>query len=61
MVVHFENGESQVVRASFIVRDNSSSPAVDLAGAARNINSVELWYECGSWGDKPRVTLFGRK
>jgi hypothetical protein len=61
LVVHFQNGESQHVRASFIVRDNSSSPAVDLAGAARKISSVELWYERGNWGSKPRVTLFGRR
>jgi hypothetical protein len=61
MLVHFENGETQNLRASFVVRNGSNSPNIYLKGNARNIDSVELWYKRGSWSNKPEVTLFGRK
>jgi hypothetical protein len=59
IVVHYDNGQSQSVPARFTLH-NSSSPAMDLPGAQRNIDSVELWYERGNWGDKPEITLMGR-
>jgi hypothetical protein len=61
LVVHLENGQSEPVNARFVVRGNSSSPAIPLAGARREIDSVELWYERGNWSDKPEVALLGRR
>jgi hypothetical protein len=59
LVVHFENGQSEQVRTSFVVANSSSSPNIPLPGGARNVDSVELWYERASWSNKPVVTLFG--
>jgi hypothetical protein len=61
LLVHFENGEMQNLRASFVVKDGSSSPSINLTGNQRNVESVELWYRRGSWSDKPQVLLFGRR
>jgi hypothetical protein len=61
LLVHFQNGETQNLRASFAVRDGSNSPTIDLKGNQRNVDSVELWYKRGNWGSKPQVTLFGRR
>ena len=61
LIVHFENGQSEQVRASFVVANNSSSTPIPLPGGARNVDSVELWYERASWSNKPVVTLFGRR
>jgi hypothetical protein len=61
LIVHFGDGQSEQVPATFVVANNSSSPPIPLSGGARNVNSVELWYERGSWANKPVVTLFGRR
>lgn len=62
IIVRYENGQQQQVRAQFVVANGSSSPAMDLPGNYRNIKNVELWYERGEWGSsKPEVTLYGRR
>jgi hypothetical protein len=61
LIVHLDNGQSEQVRASFVVANNASSPPIPLPGGARNVESVELWYERASWSNKPVVTLFGRR
>jgi hypothetical protein len=60
IIVHFNNGQNEQIRAEFVVANNSSSPDILIPGARRNIDSVEMWYERGNWGSKPQVALFGR-
>lgn len=60
VVVRYSNGQQQQVAANFVVRGNSDSPRIDLAGSYRNIQWVELWYEKGNWGGQnPKVSLYG--
>ena len=60
IVVHFENGQSEHIGTNFVVRNNSSSPVIDVPGDRRAIESVELWYERGRWSSRPEVVLLGR-
>ncbi len=59
VVVHYEDGEPEVVTARERVRDGGSTHVMDLRGNRRVIRSVELWYSRGGWRRRPEVRLFG--
>lgn len=59
VVVHYEDGEPEVVTARERVRDGGATHVMDLRGNRRAIRSVELWYSKGNWHRRPEVRLFG--
>jgi hypothetical protein len=60
VVVRFGNGQQQQLAANFVVAGNTSSPAIDLPGTFRNIETVDMWYERGNWGHhNPKVSVYG--
>jgi hypothetical protein len=60
VIVRYGNGKEQELAANFVVESNSSSPAIDLPGTFRNIETVEMWYERGNWGHhNPKVSVYG--
>jgi hypothetical protein len=62
VVVHFRNGADEVLPVGTVVRSGGRTPAIPLRGGAREVRSVEVWYQKGRWGEgKPRVDLFGRR
>jgi hypothetical protein len=61
VVVHFRNGGDEVLPAGAVVRSGGRTRAIPLKGGARQISSVEIWYQKGKYNEgKPRVDLFGR-
>src|SRR5262245_1445320 len=61
VVVEYGNHVRRPYPFRFRVRANGVSPVLDLAGAERDLTSVEFWYEKASWGNKPEVRLYGRR
>ncbi len=62
IVVHFRNGNEEVLPAAFVIRSGRRTPPIPLRGGAREISSVELWYAKGMYAQgKPRVDLFGKR
>ena len=62
IVVHFRNGGEEVLPVGTVVRSGGHTPPIPLRGGAREIRSVELWYQKGAVNEgKPRVDLFGRR
>jgi hypothetical protein len=61
VVVHYENGMSEVLRIRQRIPAGGSTRDIDLRGNRRNIRSVELWYaKAAPHSGRPRVTLYGR-
>ncbi|HKD05716.1 MAG TPA: hypothetical protein VKB79_07425 [Bryobacteraceae bacterium] len=61
IVVHYDNGQNEVLPMQYRVDPGGSTQWVDLPGDRRRIRSVELWYSGGRRGNNsPRVQLFGR-
>jgi hypothetical protein len=62
IVVHFRNGQNEVLPVTNVVRSGGRTPRIPLRGGAREIRSVELWYARGRYAEgSPRVDLFGRR
>jgi hypothetical protein len=61
VVVHYENGSSEVLQVRQVIPAGGHTRDIDLRGDRRNIRSVELWYgKAAPHSGRPRVTLFGR-
>jgi hypothetical protein len=62
VVVHFRNGQQEVLPVGVVVRSGGRSPAIPMRGGPREISNVEIWYQKGRYAEgKPRVDLFGRR
>jgi hypothetical protein len=61
VVVHFRNGGDEVLPVGVVVRSGSRTRPIPLRGGAREIKSVEIWYEKAKFEGRPRVDLFGRR
>lgn len=63
LVVHFANGESQVVETRDNVARGGESRVIDLEGNNRIISKVVFWYDTkgGLLNDKAVIELWGRK
>ncbi len=60
IVIHFENGEKQVIERNRILGTGNKSRLIDLEGKARFINSVVFTYEARTRGLKgAKMKLFG--
>lgn len=61
LVVHFRNGQEEVLPVGAVVRSGGRSPNIPMRGGEREISNVEVWYQKGAHNEgKPRVDLFGR-
>jgi len=61
VVVHYENGASEVLQVRQRIPAGGSTRDIDLRGNRRNIRSVELWYgKAARASGRPQVTLYGR-
>ena len=61
IIVHFRNGGQEVLPVGTVVRSGGRTPPIPLRGGERDISNVELWYQKGSWSERPRVDLFGKR
>ncbi len=61
VLVHFGNGSTTPIQIRRRIPAGGETRAIDLPGDRRIIESVELWYERGSWrsAGRPKVSLFG--
>jgi hypothetical protein len=59
--VHFGNGQTFPVALAARIPPGGKTRQIDLPGEKRWIESVEMWYHRGGWGNgaKPRVRLMG--
>jgi hypothetical protein len=61
VVVHYENGTSELLNFRSRIPAGGQTRVLDLRGYKRAIDSVEFYYSRGSWfSAKPKVRLFGR-
>jgi hypothetical protein len=62
VVVHFRNGQEEILPVGVVVRSGGRTPAIPMRGGPREISNVEIWYQKGAISQgKPRVDLFGRR
>jgi hypothetical protein len=60
-IVHFVDGSSEELVIRDRILSGSQTPTIDLTGAPRVIESVQLWYFKAAWEHRPKVSLFGRR
>ena len=63
ILFHFENGSQDRLELRGTVPAGGRSRVIDLKGNNREIDSVEIWYARGNWGNsqKPKMRLYGRR
>ena len=61
IIVRYGNGQREQITVRDVIQAGSSSRAIDLPGARRVIDKIDLWYEKASWGIRPTVTITGLK
>lgn len=59
LVVHFDNGSTQVIAIGERISPASGNRIIQLPGERRALKSVELWYYREPWGRNPKVSLYG--
>lgn len=59
VVVIYGNGQQETLALRNQIPAGGQSRAIDLPGARRAIDKVELWYKEAHWGAKPEVRLYG--
>ena len=59
VVIVYGNHQSQTLSIRSQIPAGGSSRSIDLPGARRDIDYVELWYAKAHWGAKPEVQLYG--
>lgn len=61
VVIHYANGEDEVLQLRDRIRAGGQSRVIDLRGRSREIESVEFWYARARYNSqKPKVRLYGR-
>jgi len=59
LVVHFDNGSTQVIAIGDRISPTSGNRIIQLPGERQALKSVELWYYKEPWGTNPKVSLYG--
>lgn len=60
LAVHYGDGSSFPAAIAGRVPAGGRTREIDLPGASRVIESVEVWYQRGNWGNaKPKIRLMG--
>jgi hypothetical protein len=61
VVIHYANGEDEVLPVRDRIRAGGQSRVIDLRGRDRAIDSVEFWYARANYrSQKPKLRLYGR-
>lgn len=60
VVVHFRNGGDQEIEIRDRIPAGGQTRPINLPGNQRSIQSVEIYYEKGRRGTRPKVSLYGR-
>jgi hypothetical protein len=61
IVVRYGNGEKDELNVREVIQPGQSSRQIDLQGARRKIDKIDVWYEKAKWANKPTVSFFGIK
>lgn len=63
VVIHYGDGEDQVVQMRETIRAGRETRAIDLERRNRVIRSIEFWWDANTFGRGGRatVTVFGRR
>jgi hypothetical protein len=59
IIVRYGNGQHEQISVRDVIQPGSSSRAIDLPGARRAIDKIDLWYEKAGSGHKPKVSIYG--
>jgi hypothetical protein len=59
IIVRYANGQHEQISVRDVIQPGSSSRAIDLPGARRAIDKIDLWYEKAGSGHKPKVSIYG--
>jgi hypothetical protein len=59
IVVRYGNGQREQINVRSVIQAGSSSRTIELPGARRVIDKIDLLYEKASWGAPPVVTIAG--
>lgn len=59
VVIVYGNHQSQPLYIRNFIRGGGTTRVIDLPGAWRDIEYVELWYEKAHWQQRPEVQLYG--
>ena len=59
VIVRFGNGQAEELAIHDRIPSGGTTPAIDLPGDRRVIESVDLWYGKARWEHRPKVSLFG--
>ncbi|MGC2183916.1 MAG: hypothetical protein WA637_11585 [Terriglobales bacterium] len=61
VIVRYGNGTREEIPIRYRIPDGGRTRAIDLPGARRMIQSVDLWYGKDRWSRRPRVSLYGMR
>jgi len=59
IIVRYGNGQREQIDVRSVIQAGSSSRTIELPGARRVIDKIDLFYEKASWGLPPVVTIAG--
>ena len=57
--MRYGNGQVEQINVRSVIQAGSTSRTIELPGARRVIDRIDLFYEKGSWGIPPVVTIAG--
>jgi hypothetical protein len=59
IIGRYGNGQREQINVRSVIQAGSSSRTIELPGARRGIDKIDLFYEKASWGIPPVVTIAG--
>jgi hypothetical protein len=59
IIVRYGNGQREQINVRAVIQAGSTSRTIELPGARRVIDKIDLFYEKASWGIPPVVTIAG--
>ena len=59
VIVRYGNGQQETLNLRSQIPAGGESRMIDLPGARRSIDRIELWYQKAHWGAKPEVRVYG--
>ena len=59
VIVRYGNGTQEEISIRSRIPDGGQTRVIDLPGARRIIESLDLWYGKDKWEKRPKVSLYG--
>jgi hypothetical protein len=59
IIVRYGNGQHEQISVRDVVQAGTASRSIDLPGARRAIDKIDLWYQKAGSGHKPKVSIYG--